>query len=227
MTPHHEHEFEAAPGLPEPLPAGERILWQGAPDWRALALHVFHLRQLAIYFALMMGVQALYLRGEPASAMLPSLVVSGSMAAIALGVLAFTAWLSARTTLYTLTSRRVVMRIGIVLTITLNVPLRQLRGADVLPRAGGRGDLTLALASRERIGWLHLWPHARPWELRDPQPAMRCVPEVDVVGRKLLAAWQAVNAGLASQGSRSLPAAAHAAQSPAAVDPRPTSTAAA
>ena len=21
MTPHHEHEFEAAPGLPEPLPA--------------------------------------------------------------------------------------------------------------------------------------------------------------------------------------------------------------
>ena len=51
MTPHHEHEFEAAPGLPEPLPAGERILWQGAPDWRALAVHVFHVRKLAAYFA--------------------------------------------------------------------------------------------------------------------------------------------------------------------------------
>lgn len=218
MTPHHEHEFEAAPGLPEPLPAGERILWQGAPDWRALALNVFHLRQLAIYFALMLGVQALYLRGEPPGAMLPSLVVSGSMAVLALGALAFTAWLSARTTLYTLTSRRVVMRIGIVLTITLNLPLRQLRGADVMPRAGGAGDLTLALAGRERIGWLHLWPHARPWELRDPQPSLRCVPQVEAVSRKLLAAWQAANAG---QAARAMPSAA-----PAAND-SPTNTAAA
>ena len=33
----HEHEFEAAPGLPEKLPQGERILWQGAPDALALA----------------------------------------------------------------------------------------------------------------------------------------------------------------------------------------------
>ncbi len=199
MTPHHEHEFEAAPGLPEPLPAGERILWQGAPDWRALALNVFHLRQLSIYFTLMLGLQALYLRGEPPGAMLPSMVVSGSMAVVALGALAFTAWLCARTTLYTLTSRRVVMRIGIVLTITLNLPLRQLRGADLLARTGGTGDLTLALAGRERIGWLHLWPHARPWELRDPQPALRCVPEVDAVSRKLLAAWQAANAGQAAR----------------------------
>ena len=26
-----EHEFEAAHGLPEALPAGERLRWQGAP----------------------------------------------------------------------------------------------------------------------------------------------------------------------------------------------------
>ena len=32
-----EHEFEAARGLPELLPAGERVLWQGSPDWRGLA----------------------------------------------------------------------------------------------------------------------------------------------------------------------------------------------
>ncbi len=31
-----EHEFEPIPGLPERLPAGERMLWQGRP-WRALA----------------------------------------------------------------------------------------------------------------------------------------------------------------------------------------------
>jgi len=28
----HEYDFEASPGLPEPLPAREKILWQGAPQ---------------------------------------------------------------------------------------------------------------------------------------------------------------------------------------------------
>ncbi len=191
MTPHHEHEFEAAPGLPEPLPAGERILWQGAPDWRALALHAFHLRQVAIYFAVMMGLQALYLHGEARSVVARSLLASGLMASFALGLLLLAAWLSARTTLYTLTTRRVVMRIGIVLTITLNLPLRQLRGADLLARTRGAGDLALSLAGKERIGWLHLWPHARPWHLSDPKPTLRCVPQAEAVGTRLVAAWQA------------------------------------
>jgi hypothetical protein len=190
MNPHHEHEFEAAPGLPEPLPAGERILWQGAPDWRALAVHAFHLRQLAIYFGLMLLLQAMYLSDQGAGVMLRSLMASGLMALTALGLLALTAWLSARTTLYTLTSRRVVMRIGIVLTITLNLPLRQLRSADLLARKGGLGDLSLALAGKERIGWLHLWPHARPWHLGDPKPSLRCIPQAQAVGERLMAAWQ-------------------------------------
>ena len=58
MNAHHEHEFEAAPGLPEALPAGERILWQGSPDWRALGNEAFHLKRLAQYFVLMLVVQA-------------------------------------------------------------------------------------------------------------------------------------------------------------------------
>ncbi len=196
MTPHHEHEFEAAPGLPEPLPAGERILWQGAPEWRALALHAFHLRQVAIYFAAMMGLQALYLHGESPAVVARSLLASGLMASFALGLLLLAAWLSARTTLYTLTTRRVVMRIGIVLTITLNLPLRQLRGADLLARGRGTGDLALSLAGKERIGWLHLWPHARPWFLRDPQPTLRCIPDVDQVAALIQSTWQTVNAGV-------------------------------
>ena len=35
MNATHEHEFEAQPGLPEKLPRGEVILWQGAPNWKA------------------------------------------------------------------------------------------------------------------------------------------------------------------------------------------------
>jgi len=32
-----EYEYEPVPGLPQRLPQGERILWQGAPDWQTLA----------------------------------------------------------------------------------------------------------------------------------------------------------------------------------------------
>jgi hypothetical protein len=67
------------------------------------------------------------------------------------------------------------MRIGIVLTITLNLPLRQLRGADLLVRADGHGDVSLALAGTKRIGWFHLAPHARPWALRDLRSSLRQV----------------------------------------------------
>ena len=57
-----EHEFEAALGLPEPLPAGETILWQGAPNWIAMAKHVFRLQWLAVYFAVIVVLQMLELQ---------------------------------------------------------------------------------------------------------------------------------------------------------------------
>ena len=43
-----EHEFEAEYGLPEPLPRGERLLWQGGPDGSTLAREALHWRKLAI-----------------------------------------------------------------------------------------------------------------------------------------------------------------------------------
>ena len=54
----HEYEFEPQHGLPERLPADERILWQGSPDFRKLARTAFHLRTLAIYFAVMLAFRA-------------------------------------------------------------------------------------------------------------------------------------------------------------------------
>lgn len=193
MTPHHEHEFEAAPGLPEPLPVGERILWQGAPQWGAVCVHAFHIRKIALYFGVLIALQIGWMWDTPVSTWTRPLAISLTLSALSLGMLAGIAWLAARTALYTLTSRRVVMRIGIVLCITLNLPLRQIRGAAVLAHRNGEGDIALALAGKDRIGWLHLWPHARPWHLNDPQPMLRGVRDVQAVADKLLAAWQAVN----------------------------------
>lgn len=193
MNAHHEHEFEAAPGLPEPLPRGERMIWQGSPDWRTLAIHAFHVRKLAIYFTGMLGLQWLYLLGEPGGALLMPLLTSAVLATVALGLLALTAWFSARTTVYTLTDRRILMRIGIVLTLTFNLPLRKLAAAAIKPQAGGRGDIALTLTGEDRIAYLNLWPHARPWLLKQPQPSLRCVPQAQRVGELVLQAWTAQN----------------------------------
>ena len=58
MKATHEHEWEAAPGLPSALPAGEHVVWQGAPDWRSLAVQAFHVRKIAVYFAFMLALGA-------------------------------------------------------------------------------------------------------------------------------------------------------------------------
>jgi hypothetical protein len=193
VNPHHEHEFEAAPGLPEALPTGERLLWQGTPDWKLLALHVFHVRTLAIYFSVMVVLQALYLLGEPQARLLVPLATSVALSLTALGLLTWLAWLTARTALYTLTSKRVVMRIGIVLTLTFNLPLRMVAAASVKPLKNGAGDIALKLAGEDHIAWLNLWPHAKPWALKNPEPCLRLIPDAVRVGERLVQACREAN----------------------------------
>jgi hypothetical protein len=193
MNAHHEHEFEAAPGLPEPLPRGERMLWQGTPDWKQLAIHAFHVRKLTIYFSVMLVLQWLYLLGEPNAALLRPMAISASLALLTLVLLTTIAWFSAKTTLYTMTDRRVIMRVGIVLTLTFNLPLKQVAGASIKPHAAGFGDIALALKGEDRIAWLNLWPHARPWQVKRPEPSLRCVPDAAAIAARLQTAWLQVN----------------------------------
>ena len=40
--------------LPAPLPVGERVIWQGKPSFTGLALRSFHIREVAIYFGLLL-----------------------------------------------------------------------------------------------------------------------------------------------------------------------------
>lgn len=187
----HEHEFEPEYGLPERLPAGEALLWQGTPDVKAMAIHVFHLRKLALYFGLLLALHAANMAsdGIGAVAVAAALLWPLALVLMALGAVAALAWFTARTTVYTLTSKRVVMRVGIVLTLTFNLPLRWIAGAALAERGDGCGDITLALAGQDRIAWLQLWPHVRPWRLRRPEPMLRCVPQADVVAARLTAAW--------------------------------------
>ena len=187
----HEHEFEAAYGLPEPLPKGESILWQGAPDFADLAVRVFHMKKVAIYFVLLMLVRGFYLYSLDAAAMtiLAGLLIVAGLALVAMIALGVLAWLTARTTAYTLTDQRIVMRIGIVLTLTFNLPLKRIETAGLLLTGKGFGDIPLALGSGDRIGWLNLWPHARPWRLAKPEPMLRCIPDAQAFAAMLQKAW--------------------------------------
>lgn len=187
----HEHEFEAAHGLPEPLPAGERLLWQGSPEWWALARSAFHVRQLAVYFAVILALRCAGVLADGGSAddATRALLLLLPLALLAVGVALTLAWLAARTTVYTLTDRRVVMRIGIVLSLTFNLPLARIANAGLRTNADGTGDIPLALAGGDRIAWLHLWPHTRPWKLARPEPMLRCVPHAAEAARVLARAW--------------------------------------
>ena len=74
-------DFEQVPGLPGPLPVGERVLWQGAPRWQALAGKAMH----GALYALMIGMPLagwvlLSAEGEPIPFFgqhLPALVAEG------------------------------------------------------------------------------------------------------------------------------------------------------
>ena len=188
-----EYEWEPIPGLPERLPDGERILWQGAPRWTALARRAFHVRSLAIYFSALLILRALTALWDGVS--LQAAIASGFwlmlLALAGLGVLAFLAWLSSRTTVYTITNRRVVMRFGIALPMTVNLPFRVVETAALKTYADGTGDIPLSLNTGDRIAYLHMWPHVRAWKIRHPQPMLRAVPEAaqtaEILGRALTA----------------------------------------
>lgn len=190
----HEHEFEPEFGLPERLPDGEKILWQGAPDFKALAIRVFHLRKLGLYFLVLIVMRISYLYATSLSGLdlLVALIWPVVLALVGLTSVAALAWLTARTTAYTLTDRRVVMRIGIVLTLTFNLPLRSIEGAGLRVDADGCGDIPLRLGQGDRIAWLQLWPHVRPWTLARPEPTLRCVADVRRVAALMATSWHEV-----------------------------------
>jgi hypothetical protein len=187
----HEHEFEPELGLPEPLPQGERILWQGSPDWRMLARTAFHVRKLVLYFGVILALRAATVAsaGGSGSEVAMAVVMLLPLVLVAIGSAALMAWLSSRTTVYTVTDKRVVMRVGIVLSLTFNLPLKRLATAGLRLHADGSGDIPLALSGSDTIAYLHLWPHARPWRVAKPEPMLRCVPEAAHVSAVLADAW--------------------------------------
>ncbi|XUM24575.1 photosynthetic complex putative assembly protein PuhB [Bradyrhizobium oligotrophicum S58] len=179
------------------LPKGERLLWQGQPKVKALLLRVFHLRLVLAYFAALFGARVVagVIDHQPLAASLASASSLVTPVAVATLLLTGLAVLYSRTTRYTITSRRVLLQFGAVLPMTLNVPFKQIARADVKLFSDGSGDLPLGVINEQRLSYLLLWPHARPWRLNEVEPMLRGVPDARNVAEILAKALVAASDG--------------------------------
>ena len=188
---HDDFAVEPIRGLPELPPEGEKILWQGRPSTWALARGSLSLFWVAGYFAILTLWRFVSVIDQmpfdlAVAASLPFVILG----AITCGLLLLFALLQARTTVYTLTNRRVAMRIGAALTVTLNLPYTRILSADLDLRRDGTGTIALQLEGDVKFGYLTCWPHVRPWHFKT-QPALRCIPNAQHVAAILAEAAEA------------------------------------
>jgi hypothetical protein len=192
MSSHDDFAFDPLPGLPERPPQGELILWQGRPGPWALARDAFKIRWFAVYFALIViwRAGAAFADGGLSLALaigLPYL----ALGLLGLGVIFALAWAQARATTYTLTTARVVLRIGAALPVSFNIPFAQVGAAALDLRRDGTGTIALETTGETLLSVLVLWPHLRPGHWSKTQPALRSIPDAARVARLLAEAAEA------------------------------------
>lgn len=188
-----DFDFEHRPGIPAPLPAGEEVLWQGRPDAAALAREAFKLNWITGYLvaiAVWRGGAA-WLEagaGQAIARFLPYL----ALALAGWAVLRLLAWAQARAAIYTITTARVILRVGAALPVTFTVPFTCIGAASLSLRPDGTGNIALMPQDGgKRLSWFALWPHVRPWRTRVPEPCLRAIPDAARVARILADAAQA------------------------------------
>ncbi|WP_299286803.1 photosynthetic complex putative assembly protein PuhB [uncultured Tateyamaria sp.] len=189
---HDDFAVEPIKGLPERPPEGEEILWQGSPSVPALAREALNVNWVIGYFGLLtvwrfITVSDLMPLGQALGATVPMVLLG----AVVVGLLYLIALIQARATVYTITNARVAMRIGAALTLTLNLPYRQLGNAGLDLRKSGTGTIVLETTGKTKLSYLVIWPHARPWRFSDPEPALRCIPDARKVATILANAAEA------------------------------------
>jgi hypothetical protein len=156
------------------------MLWQGAPRWTALARRAFHVWKVALYFAVIIvwGILADLSAGKALAEVVTGALWVFALGVVAIGGLSLLAWAMARATVYTITSRRLVIRLGVALPMIVNFPFAQISSAQLKRHRDDTGDIPVVLAESTRTSYLLLWPHVRPWHFARPQPMLRAIPDV-------------------------------------------------
>ncbi len=172
-------------GIAAPLPDGEHLLWEGAPDRAALARHSLHVRVVAGYFAviILLGLVGALREHLAINEVLVTLATQLLLSGLVIGAVQLYALVTARATIYAITDRRVVMRVGVVLPTTINIPFHLVNAASAREFRDGTGQISFAIQPPDRLGFVHLWPHVRPWHLRWPEPMLRGLTNTAEVAR--------------------------------------------
>lgn len=180
-----EYDHEPVRGLPGLLPPDEHILWQGSPDWKQSVAGALHIRLAVLYFS---GIVSWAIAsGDSGTA-----IGVSTLGSIVVAMLVAFAWGVGRTTVYTLTDKRIVLRIGVALNKCINLPLAEIEAANLKMLGAGHGNIVLALKGMPRIGYLMLWPHARSLRFVRPQPMLRAIPDALSVSQLLFKATEKV-----------------------------------
>lgn len=187
-----DFDFEPQPGLPKALPEGETLLWQGSPDSAALAREAFkanwvlgYLLVIAVWRASMAFQDGGF--GQSVAVFLPYF----ALALAGYAVVRLLARASAKAAIYSITTHRVILRIGAALQVTWTVPFTKIANASLSTRPiTGTGTIAMELVPGQHISFLALWPHLRPGFGHGVQPAFRCIPDAAQVARILSDAAQ-------------------------------------
>ena len=148
-----EHEIEPLPGLPGVPPAGEVILWQGRPSSALVARHLLKVRWIVGYFLILASwaVLAGLNDAQPVGGIVFSVAVLTALAGVLIGMIELFAWAVEKTTLYTITTERVVIRFGVAISMTLNLPYRQVDGVALAGLGEKAGMIAIALVPEQRL----------------------------------------------------------------------------
>lgn len=186
-----DFDFEPQPGLPAKLPEGETLLWQGKPETKALAREAFKINWVFGYLVVIAVWRAGAAFADGGLAMSVAIFLPYMVLALAgYAVIYAMAWASARATVYSITSARVILRIGAALPVTYTVPFTRIATVSADLRVTGTGTLAMELTTGAKLSYLVLWPHLRPGFARSVQPAFRCIPDATRVSRILADAAQ-------------------------------------
>ena len=181
--------------LPEPLPAGEYVIWQGTPAWLPYSRRAFQLAKIGVYFLIIVAWVAVsaFLDERSGAAVIRSLVWSLPTSLAVLGMVALTGWAYARSSVYTITNKRVVIEGGLALQSSVNLPFGKVARADLRTFEDGTGDIELEMTG-PRLLYSMVWPNLRWLRVNRPVPVMRGIEDPKRVAELLadaLAADQA------------------------------------
>ena len=139
--------------LSENLPNGEQLIWQGQPERHALATRAMYLKYIAFYLVALIAARTGYLvvAGEPVATWSGMLIWQMLASAFVMLLIVGLAAVYSRTTRYSLTNERLIIKTGAAITIHINLPLQQIIGADLREYSDDTGDITLRSEER-RVG---------------------------------------------------------------------------